>query len=104
MFSLLPSSRSVPSWWSSAPWRSWHRPLVLFSAAMVVMAAVSAVGLVADDRVLVGAPIWFKPFKFSASFVAYCLSLAWMLSLLLEAGAWAGGLGRSSRWPASSRW
>ncbi|MCL7490260.1 hypothetical protein M8I34_02095 [Streptomyces sp. MCA2] len=60
---------------------------------MVVMAAVSAVGLVADDRVLVGAPIWFKPFKFSVSFVAYCLSLAWMLSLLprgRRVGWWAG--------------
>ncbi|CAM5318583.1 hypothetical protein SPURM210S_01970 [Streptomyces purpurascens] len=72
---------------------SWHRPLVLFSAAMAVMAVVSAVGLLVDDRVLVGAPIWAKPFKFAVSFVAYCLSLAWMLSLLpgnRRAGWWAG--------------
>jgi len=71
----------------------WHRPLVLFSAAMALMAVVSAVGLVVDDRVLVGAPIWFKPFKFAVSFVAYGLSLAWMLSLLpsgRRAGWWAG--------------
>lgn len=71
----------------------WHRPLVLFSAAMAVTAVGSAVGLVVDDRVLVGAPIWAKPFKFSVSFVAYCLSLAWMLSLLpggRRAGWWAG--------------
>ncbi|WP_432088967.1 hypothetical protein [Streptomyces sp. bgisy095] len=60
---------------------------------MGVLALVSAVGLVADDRVLVGAPIWAKPFKFSVSFVAYALSLAWMLSLLhrgRRAGWWAG--------------
>lgn len=93
MSSLRPSSWSVPPWGASAPWRSWHRPLVLISVAMVVMAVASAVGLIADDRVLVGAPIWAKPFKFSVSFVAYCLSLAWMLSLLprgRRVGWWAG--------------
>ncbi|WP_225833081.1 hypothetical protein [Streptomyces sp. NK08204] len=60
---------------------------------MALMAVISAVGLAMDDRVLVGAPIWFKPFKFSVSFVAYCLSLAWMLSLLpsgRRVGWWAG--------------
>ncbi|WP_307179939.1 hypothetical protein [Streptomyces africanus] len=60
---------------------------------MAVMAVVSAVGIVVDDRVLVGAPIWAKPFKFAVSFVAYCLSLAWMLSLLpgrRRVGWWAG--------------
>ncbi|MEU0204405.1 MULTISPECIES: hypothetical protein [unclassified Streptomyces] len=60
---------------------------------MAVTAVVSAVGLVVDDRVLVGAPIWSKPFKFAVSFVAYCLSLAWMLSLLprgRRVGWWAG--------------
>ncbi len=74
-------------------WRSWHRPLVVFSAAMATLAVVSAVGLVVDDRVLVGAPIWAKPFKFSVSFVAYCLTLAWMLTLLTRGrriGRWAG--------------
>ncbi|MFD6172940.1 hypothetical protein [Streptomyces coeruleorubidus] len=72
---------------------SWHRPLVVFSAAMAVLAVVSVVGLLVDDRVLVGAPIWAKPFKFAVSFVAYCLSLAWMLSLLpyrRRVGWWAG--------------
>ncbi|WP_079036278.1 MULTISPECIES: hypothetical protein [Streptomyces] len=74
-------------------WRSWHRPLVLFSASMAALAVVSTVGLVVDDRVLVGARIWFKPFKFAVSFLAYGLSLAWMLSLLdrgRRVGWWAG--------------
>ncbi|MFD4222988.1 hypothetical protein [Streptomyces griseus] len=60
---------------------------------MAALAVVSAVGLVVDDRALVGAPIWAKPFKFSVSFVAYCLTLAWMLTLLTRGrriGRWAG--------------
>ncbi|WP_037675037.1 hypothetical protein [Streptomyces globisporus] len=60
---------------------------------MGVLALVSAVGIVVDDRMLVGVPIWTKPFKFSVSFIAYGLSLAWMLSLLprgRRAGWWAG--------------
>ncbi|GGT76357.1 hypothetical protein GCM10010272_19820 [Streptomyces lateritius] len=70
-----------------------HRPLVWFSASMVLLALVSAVGLVLDDRVLVGAPIWSKPFKFAVSFVAYAMTLAWMLTLLprgRRVGWWAG--------------
>lgn len=70
-----------------------HRPLVWFAASMGVLALVSAVGIFVDDRVLVGVPIWTKPFKFSVSFVAYALSLAWMLSLLprgRRVGWWAG--------------
>ncbi|WP_345044294.1 hypothetical protein [Streptomyces sannanensis] len=60
---------------------------------MTVMAAVSAVGLIVDERMLAGSPIWFKPFKFSVSFVAYGLSLAWMQSLLTRGRRtawWAG--------------
>ncbi|MER5555492.1 hypothetical protein ABT001_28125 [Streptomyces sp. NPDC002793] len=74
-------------------WRTWHRPLVLFAASMIVMSVVSAVGILVDDRVLAGAPIWAKPFKFAVSFVAYALSLAWMLTLLTRGrrvGRWAG--------------
>ncbi|MFJ7988164.1 hypothetical protein [Streptomyces sp. NPDC096351] len=70
-----------------------HRPLVWFAASMGVLALVSAVGIAVDDRVLVGVPIWTKPFKFSVSFVAYALSLAWMLTLLprgRRVGWWAG--------------
>ncbi|MFD4030833.1 hypothetical protein ACFWVP_09940 [Streptomyces sp. NPDC058637] len=74
-------------------WRTWHRPLVLFSASMVVMAVVAAVGLLVDDRVVAGSPIWAKPFKFALSFVPYTLTLAWMLTLLTRGrrtGWWAG--------------
>jgi hypothetical protein len=60
----------------------WNRPLMLLVAAMAVLAVVTAVGTLTDDRVLTGAPIWLKPFKFAVSFVLYGLTLAWMLSLL----------------------
>ncbi|MFJ4842639.1 hypothetical protein [Streptomyces sp. NPDC088746] len=60
---------------------------------MVVMSVVAAVGILVDGRVLAGAPIWAKPFKFAVSFVAYALALAWMLTLLTRGrrvGRWAG--------------
>ncbi|MFY1615865.1 hypothetical protein [Micromonospora sp. WMMD736] len=60
----------------------WNRPLMLLVAAMAVLTVVAAVGIVADPRVLTGAPIWLKPFKFAVSFVLYGATLAWMLSLL----------------------
>ncbi|MBX7266963.1 hypothetical protein KIF24_13610 [Micromonospora sp. Llam7] len=55
---------------------------MVFVSAMAVLALVCAVGIVADQRVLTGVPIWLKPFKFSVSFVLYGLTLAWLLSLL----------------------
>ncbi|MFB7370908.1 hypothetical protein ACFC0D_13820 [Streptomyces sp. NPDC056222] len=60
---------------------------------MALLALVSVGGLVLDDRILVGVPIWTKPFKFAVSFVAYCMTLAWMLTLLprgRRVGWWAG--------------
>ncbi|MFI9024974.1 hypothetical protein [Streptomyces sp. NPDC053560] len=60
---------------------------------MVALAAVSAIGLVADDRMLVGARVWFKPLKFSVSFALYGLTLAWMLGrspARSRTGWWAG--------------
>lgn len=63
------------------PIRHWHRPLVVFTGVMAALAVVAVVGLVVDDRVLFGAPIWLKPLKFALSFVAYSLTWAWLLSL-----------------------
>ncbi len=71
----------------------WHRPLMIYSAAMVVVAVVAAIGLLVDDRVLVGAPIWLKPFKFAVSFVAYGVTWAWLMSLRPKASRvlwWVG--------------
>ncbi|SCF37947.1 hypothetical protein GA0070564_10731 [Micromonospora mirobrigensis] len=55
---------------------------MVFVSVMALLAVVAAVGIVADPRVLLGAPIWLKPFKFAVSFVLYGTTLAWMLSLL----------------------
>ncbi|MFI9638909.1 hypothetical protein ACIG87_02405 [Micromonospora sp. NPDC051925] len=73
----------------------WHRPLVLLSAAAVVLAVVTAVGVFADPRLLTGVPIWLKPFKFSVSFVLDGLTLAWMLAQLprrSRVAGWAVGV------------
>lgn len=60
----------------------WHRPLMVVAGASLLMLVACLVGLVVDDRMLVGAPIWLKPAKFSVSIVIYCVTLAWLLSLL----------------------
>ncbi|MDQ0380992.1 hypothetical protein [Amycolatopsis thermophila] len=61
---------------------AWHRPMMWTAGLMAAMAVVSLGGLVFDDRVLLGAPIWLKPFKFAVSIAAYCVTWAWMLSQL----------------------
>ena len=58
-----------------------HRPLVVFSVLMGVAGLVSAAGLLFDDRVLTGEPIWLKPFKFSLSLLIYAATWAWLMSL-----------------------
>lgn len=65
---------------------------MIFVSVMAVLAAVCAVGILVDQRVLTGAPIWLKPFKFAVSFVLYGATLAWMLTLLprrSRAAEWA---------------
>jgi hypothetical protein len=72
---------------------TWHRPLMILVAAMAMLTVVTAVGAFTDERVLLGAPIWLKPFKFSVSVLLYALTLAWMLSLLPRRS-------RFATWPA----
>ncbi|WP_430502541.1 hypothetical protein ACQRWP_13355 [Micromonospora trifolii] len=60
----------------------WNRPLMVLVSVMGVLGVVAVVGILVDPRVLTGAPIWLKPFKFAVSFVLYGATLAWMLSLL----------------------
>ena len=74
----------------SAPRR--HRPLLTLTAVMTLLAVVAGVGVLVDDRLLLGAPVWLKPFKFAVSFAVYGLTLAWMLSVLprrSRVGEWA---------------
>ncbi|KAA2253848.1 hypothetical protein F0L68_31715 [Solihabitans fulvus] len=57
-----------------------HRPLLVLFTFAVLQAAMSVVGLAVDDRVVTGAPVWLKPFKFGVSVAIYAVSLAWLLA------------------------
>ncbi|HWS32682.1 MAG TPA: hypothetical protein VN408_08050 [Actinoplanes sp.] len=71
----------------------WNRPLLWLSGAAVVLAVLSGAGILLDDRVLTGVPIWLKPFKFAVSFIFYGWTLAWILAVLprrSRAAEWSG--------------
>ncbi|MDQ3790695.1 MAG: ABA4-like family protein [Actinomycetota bacterium] len=59
----------------------WHRPLMVATAFSFGIGVISLIGLVVDERELLGLPIWAKAAKFGLSFGLYTLTLAWMLSL-----------------------
>ena len=61
---------------------SWHRPLLLLAAVMAVCAVVAIGGLVVDDRVVTGQPVWAKPLKFALSIAIYAVTWAWLLRQL----------------------
>lgn len=65
--------------------REFHRPLMVVVGLMVVLAAAAITGLVVDDRVLLGVPIWEKPLKFALSFILYGTVLALLIPLLNRA-------------------
>jgi hypothetical protein len=71
----------------------WHRPLMIFVGLMVVLTGAAALGVLMDDRVLGGAPLWLKPFKFAVSFVIYGTTIAWIISRLPDRRRWAWILG-----------
>jgi hypothetical protein len=73
------TARSLPA--PRGPVR-WNRPLLWLTAASTVLAVVALTGIVLDDRILTGVPIWLKPFKFAVSFIVYSWTLAWMLAVL----------------------
>lgn len=58
----------------------WNRPLLAFTAAMLILAAITIVFAVLDPREILGQNAWFKPLKFAISIAIYSLSLAWMIS------------------------
>lgn len=62
--------------------RRGHPGLYWFALVMAVLAVVLLGLAVADQRTLLGAPLWFKPLKFAVSFVLYSGALAWMLGQL----------------------
>jgi hypothetical protein len=64
--------------------RRGHAGLYWLAAGMAALAVVTAGLALVDPRTLVGAPLWFKPMKFSISIALFALALAWMLGQLRE--------------------
>jgi hypothetical protein len=58
--------------WQASP------PLTAVSALLLVVAALSLIGMLVDPRVITGAPAWLKPSKFAISTAIYSLTLAWI--------------------------
>jgi hypothetical protein len=71
--------------------RRGHPGLYWLAVAMAALALVTATLAVVDQRVLLGAPLWFKPLKFSLSIMLYGAALAWMLARLPGRGMWRAG-------------
>jgi len=68
---------------STRLWRS-SPPLTVVGVLMLAAAVASALGILADPRVITGAPAWLKPFKFAVSTAVYSLTLAWIFAWLPE--------------------
>lgn len=54
--------------------------LTLLVLGMLALAGIALVGLVADPRILTGAPLWLKPLKFAVSTAIYAGTLLWLLA------------------------
>ncbi|GGK36782.1 hypothetical protein GCM10011591_05570 [Nocardia camponoti] len=48
---------------------------------MLGLVVVSLIGMVVDDRALLGESVWLKPAKFGFAFATYGVTLAWLLRL-----------------------
>ncbi|NUT47395.1 MAG: hypothetical protein HOV94_08800 [Saccharothrix sp.] len=72
--------------------KTWHRPTLWLAVVMAVVALGCAVAMLVDERVLLGAPLWSKPFKFSVSLAVYSATLSWMLSVPHRGRRWTAGL------------
>ena len=66
---------------AAALWQT-SRPLTAVGVLMLAAAALFAVGIAADARLITGAPAWLKPFKFAISTAIYSLTLAWIFTWL----------------------
>ncbi len=59
-------------------WRR-HRLLTLFTVMLLIGFVLSCIGVLADPRVITGAPRWLKPAKFAISGAIYAATLIWLL-------------------------
>lgn len=66
--------------------RRGHPGLYGLTITMAALSVLTVVLAVVDQRVLLGAPLWLKPLKFSLSIMLFAAALAWMLSRLPGGG------------------
>lgn len=59
--------------------------LAFCAALMLPALAACALGLWLDPRLVLAAPVWFKPAKFALSIFIYCLTLSWLFSYIPQA-------------------
>lgn len=62
--------------------RTLNRPLVLLAAVMLPLIVVAIVGILFDQREVIGVNPWFKPLKFAISTIIYSITLALLLSMM----------------------
>ena len=62
-----------------AAYHQWSPPLMRMTVACLVLLVVALIGLVIDDRVILGAPAMLKPAKFGLSGAVYLFTLAYMI-------------------------
>jgi hypothetical protein len=64
--------------------RAWafSRPLTLVGVAMLLTLLATLAGILADPRIVTGAPAWLKPAKFAISISIYCFTLLWLLTFV----------------------
>ena len=77
-----PSTATVVTHRSPLPRDIRVRTLVVVAVVSALTLVVAVAGLVADPRVITGAPAWLKPAKFAVSIAIYCATLAWLLTLV----------------------
>ncbi|CAN5433860.1 hypothetical protein BH09ACT4_BH09ACT4_15340 [soil metagenome] len=72
---------------------SWHKPLLVLAAAMVLLAAFATVASFVDTREVTGVNLWLKPLKFAISTAVYSVTLSWLIGQLnrLRRAAWIAG-------------
>lgn len=65
-----------------------HAPLTLTGLLMLTFTAFFTIGVVADERIIAGAPAWLKPAKFGISIAVYTLTLTWLLGFVRTERTW----------------
>lgn len=59
-----------------------YKALRLAAIFSLIMLAIGVVGYVMDDRILLGESVWLKPIKFGVSIPIFCVTAAWLLSIM----------------------